>query len=81
MFQRLMRALIALMAVAYMLFGYGITHLAAPIVSTLAVAEPVMATMQGVWLLGEPMTRLGAAGCVVIVLALAGLSLGQRRNA
>ena len=66
---------------AYLLFGVGITHLHGPTVSTLALFEPVSATVQGVILLGEPMAQRGWIGCGVIVLALAGLAVGQRSRA
>ena len=67
-------------ALAYLLFGFGITHLPAPTVSTLALAEPLIATVMGVFLLNETMTTRGWQGCAVITVALAGLAIsGSRR--
>ena len=67
-------------AVGYLLFGYGITHLPAPTVSTLAVSEPVWATLIGVTLLGEVVTLRGWVGCAVIVSSLAAMAWAQSRT-
>lgn len=67
-------------AIAYLLFGYGITHLPAPTVSTLAVSEPVWAALLGVFVLGEPMTGTGGLGCLVIIASLATLAWSQSRQ-
>lgn len=57
---------------AYFLFGRGLRHLAAGPVTTLVLAEPVVATLLGVVVLGE---RLGAAGWVGCALVVAGLAV------
>jgi len=55
---------------AYLMFGYGITHLAPGIVATLVLSEPVVATLLGVGVLGEAMPVRGWIGCVMIVLQM-----------
>jgi DME family drug/metabolite transporter len=57
-------------AVAYVLFGRGLAVLPAGPVTTLVLAEPLVATVLGVGLLGE---QLAAAGAVGAALVLAGL--------
>ncbi|MCA0328948.1 MAG: DMT family transporter [Actinobacteria bacterium] len=57
---------------AYVLFGRGLRHLPAGPVTTLVLAEPVVATLLGVLVLGETIPALGWAG---IALVLAGLGL------
>ncbi|MGE3812485.1 MAG: DMT family transporter [Candidatus Nanopelagicales bacterium] len=57
---------------AYVLFGRGLRHLPAGPVTTLVLAEPVVATLLGVLVLGETIPALGWAG---IALVLAGLAL------
>ena len=68
-------------ALAYVLFGRGLAVLPAGPVTTLVLAEPLVATALGVGLLDE---RLAAAGVVGALLVLAGLVLqgvaaGRRR--
>ena len=58
--------------VAYVLFGRGLAVLPAGPVTTLVLAEPLVATALGVGLLDE---RLGAAGAAGALLVLAGLVL------
>lgn len=58
--------------VAYVLFGRGLRHLPAGPVTTLVLAEPVVATLLGVLVLGETIPPLGWAG---VGLVLAGLAL------
>ena len=58
--------------VAYVLFGRGLAVLPAGPVTTLVLAEPVVATALGVTVLGE---RLSAAGALGALLVLAGLGL------
>lgn len=67
-------------SVAYILFGYGITHLPSPIVSTMGVAEPVWAALIGVLLLGESIPVLGWVGCAIILAALVVLTVDQSRR-
>jgi DME family drug/metabolite transporter len=60
---------------AYVLFGRGLRHLPAGPVTTLVLAEPVVATVLGVLVLGEHLAPLGwiGAGLVVAGLALQGV--------
>ncbi|MEY2635137.1 MAG: hypothetical protein RIS75_1077 [Actinomycetota bacterium] len=60
---------------AYVCFGIGITYLAPGTVATLNLAEPVIATVFGVVLLGEVIQGLTAVGCALIALALVILSV------
>ena len=57
---------------AYVLFGRGLRHLPAGPVTTLVLAEPVVATVLGVVVLGESLTLLGWVGAALV---LAGLML------
>lgn len=56
---------------SYVMFGYGLTHLAPGIVATLVLSEPVVATLLGVGLLGEAMPLRGWFGCALIATGLA----------
>ena len=58
--------------IGYLLFGRGLRVLDAGPVTTLVLAEPVVATLLGVLVLGE---RLGAIGWFGCLLVLAGLAL------
>lgn len=60
------------MALAYLAFGYGLRRLRASTATTLALAEPLVATALAVVVLGE---RLGVVSWSGIVLILVGLSL------
>lgn len=57
-------------ALSYVLFQRGLSSLPAGTVATLSLAEPVTATVLGVVVLGERLSRLSALGIVVVVLAL-----------
>lgn len=63
---------------SYVMFGYGITHLAPGVVTTLVLSEPVVATLLGVGVLGEAMAPRGWSGCALIA---AGLVLVARNEA
>lgn len=71
---------LATTALGYILFGNGLTHLSPGTVSTLTLAEPVLATLMGVYILGEAMNLRGWIGCVVIIGALALLGIVESRN-
>jgi DME family drug/metabolite transporter len=58
------------MAIAYLLFGYGLRGLPASTATTLALAEPVVATTLATVLLHE---HLGAASWAGLVLILVGI--------
>jgi len=63
---------LATTTLAYVLFGRGLRHLPAGPVTTLVLAEPVVATLLGVLVLGETLAPLGWLGAVLV---LAGLGL------
>lgn len=56
---------------AYRLFGYGLRHTAAQAATTLTLAEPAVATVLGVAVLGERLLALSWAGLVVLATGLA----------
>lgn len=70
---------LAATAVAYLLFGVGISRLAPGSVATLNLAEPVVATLLGLLLLGEVVRGVGLVGCVLIVAAIALLAVAESR--
>lgn len=55
---------------AYVLFGVGLKHLMPGTIATLNLAEPLLATLLAVVVLGEQLTLLGWLGCLLIVIAL-----------
>lgn len=57
--------------VAYLLFGRGLRVLDAGPVTTLVLAEPVVATILGVTVLGERLGALGWLGCLFVLVGLA----------
>ncbi|HIE62483.1 MAG: EamA family transporter [Actinobacteria bacterium] len=67
-------------AVAYLLFGWGLRRLAPTTVATLTLAEPLGATLLGVWVLHEHLTVASAIGLVVLALGLVVLSLPTARK-
>ncbi len=71
---------LATTALGYILFGNGLTHLSPGTVSTLTLAEPVLATLMGVFILGEAMNFRGWVGCAVIIAALALLGIVESRT-
>jgi DME family drug/metabolite transporter len=71
---------LATTALGYSLFGNGLTHLSPGTVSTLTLAEPVLATLMGVFILGEVMNLRGWIGCAVIIGALALLGIVESRT-
>jgi len=67
---------------AYLLFGRGLSVLAAGPVTTLVLAEPLVATALGVGLLGERLPTLGVVGAALVLagLALQGVASIRRRT-
>lgn len=65
-------------ALAYRLFASGLRQVAASTASTLALAEPVVAALLGVVVLGERLTVTGWVGAALVVVAL---GLAARRPA
>lgn len=70
---------LATTTVAYLLFGRGLRHLPAGPVTTLVLAEPLVATLLGVAVLGERLGPLGWVGCVLVVAGLAVQGLASSR--
>lgn len=68
-------------SLAYLLFGLGLPVLQPGHIATLNLLEPVVATILGVSLLGEQLGPGGWLGCLLILLALAGLGLVERSPA
>ena len=64
-------------AASYLLFARGLTRLAAATVATLNLAEPLVAAILGLLVLGE---RPGAQAAVGALSLLAGLILAARRH-
>ena len=65
---------------AYLLFGVGLAVLQPGHIATLNLAEPVVATVLGVLILGERLPAAGWIGCVLIIIALAMLGLMENRR-
>jgi len=65
-------------ALAYLLFGRGLEGLHPPVVATLSLAEPLVASILGVAVLGEPVTPLRLAGAAFIFAGLATSMLAAR---
>ncbi|MBB2975228.1 DME family drug/metabolite transporter [Microbacterium endophyticum] len=65
-------------AIAYALFGWGLSRLTAPTVATLTLAEPLTATLLGIGLLGERLTVSATVGLVVLASALVLVALSSR---
>lgn len=62
---------LATTTLAYVLFGRGLRHLPAGPVTTLVLAEPVVATFLGVVVLGETLAPLGWVGAALVLAGLA----------
>jgi DME family drug/metabolite transporter len=60
-------------ALAYLCYGRGLRTVSAPVAVTLGLAEPVVAAMLGLVVLGERLTRTDIVGLVLVGLALATL--------
>lgn len=66
------------MALAYLLFGYALRALPSSSATTLALAEPVVATLLAVLVVGERPTGVGWAGLVVVAIGIALLAAPRR---
>ncbi len=62
-------------AAAYLLYGYGLRTVTVPVAVTLGLAEPVIATLLGVIVLGERLTGTASAGVLLIGASLAVLAV------
>jgi drug/metabolite transporter, DME family len=67
--------------VAYLLYGRGLRTVPAPVAVTLGLAEPLVAALLGLVVLGERLTAATAAGLVLIGLALVTLAVPGRSRA
>ncbi len=65
-------------AVAYLLYGRGLRSVPAPVAVTLGLAEPVVAALLAVVILGERLRPVAAAGVALVGLALAVLVVPAR---
>lgn len=71
---------LATIAVAYVLFTWGLQGLSAATAATLTLAEPLTAALLGLTVLGEHLSALATAGLVVLAAGLALLAWGSRRS-
>jgi drug/metabolite transporter, DME family len=67
-------------ALAYFLYGRGLRSTPVATAATLALAEPGVAALLGVVVLGERLTGLSVAGLLLLLAALSALSLRPRRS-
>ncbi|WP_295828744.1 EamA family transporter [uncultured Microbacterium sp.] len=67
-------------AIAYLLFGWGLARLNAVTVSTLTLAEPLAATLLGLFVLREHLTLASGLGLALIAVGLAVVSAPSRRR-
>jgi drug/metabolite transporter, DME family len=65
-------------AAAYLLYGRGLRTIPAPVAVTLGLAEPAVAALLGVVVLGERLTGAALAGLVLLGLAIVILTAGRR---
>jgi DME family drug/metabolite transporter len=65
-------------ALAYVLFARGLLVLAAPVVTTLVLAEPVVAAVLGVLVLDEVLGPTAVIGCVLVLVGLVVLAGSYR---
>ncbi|MGO1984795.1 EamA family transporter, partial [Corynebacterium casei] len=64
------------MFVGYLLFGYGLTRVSASTATTLTLAEPAIAAILAVVIVGERLAPIGWVGMATICASLLVLSLG-----
>ncbi|MGH3300309.1 MAG: EamA family transporter [Streptosporangiaceae bacterium] len=62
-------------AVAYLLYGRGLRTVTAPVAVTIGLAEPAVAALLGLVVLGERLSATAVVGLILIGLALIGLAL------
>lgn len=63
---------------AYLLYGRGLRTVPVPVAVTLGLAEPVVAALLGVLVLGERLTGPTLAGLVLVGLAIVILTVGRQ---
>lgn len=71
---------IVTVAVAYLLFGWGLKRLSPTVVTTLTLGEPLSATLLGILVLHEHLTSIAMLGLAVIAIGLIVLSLPSKRE-
>ncbi len=69
---------VATVALAYVLFSWGLSGLTAATAATLTLAEPLTASLLGVVLLGERLAPLALVGLAVLAAGLVQLALTSR---
>jgi DME family drug/metabolite transporter len=69
---------IATIAVAYVLFTWGLSGLTAATAATLTLGEPLTASVLGIAVLGERLSALAIGGLLVLAAGLALLAWGSR---
>lgn len=69
---------IATIAVAYVLFTWGLSGLTAATAATLTLGEPLTASVLGIVVLGERLSPLAIVGLIVLAAGLALLAWGSR---
>lgn len=65
-------------AISYAFFAYGLPRLQAGVIATLNLAEPLVATILGVVIIGEQLGVLAVIGCSMIAVALFQLAMSHR---
>lgn len=65
-------------AAAYLFLAKGLARIPVAHAGTLALGEPMVAALLGIFLLKEPLTALAWAGVLLIFLALVIISIGER---
>lgn len=68
------------MFIGYVLFGHGLARIKASTATTLSLAEPVVAAVLAVVIVGERLPPAGWAGVVLVIVSLAVLTVPMRRN-
>lgn len=69
------------MALSYLLFGYGLRALRSSAATTLALAEPIVATLLAVAVVGERPSVVGWAGLATVAVGIAILAIPRRSQA
>lgn len=68
------------MALAYLLFGHGLRHLPASTATTLALAEPVVATILATTVLHEHLALIGWVGLLLVGAGIVLLAVAEARG-
>ena len=71
---------LATTTLAYILFGFGLRSLQPGHIATLNLAEPLFATLLGVFVLGEALGGLGVIGCILVIVGLGVLGVAEGRG-